>query len=54
MTTATNLVKRVNGSPLAPPEAVIDDKKWTEGDFEIITSDNVRFRVPSYHLFSNR
>ncbi|BEJ01357.1 hypothetical protein CcaverHIS631_0600390 [Cutaneotrichosporon cavernicola] len=26
---------------------------WTTGDFEVTTSDNVRFFVPSYHLFSS-
>lgn len=31
-----------------------DDTRWTQGDFEIVTSDNVRFLVPSYHLFSSR
>ncbi|BEI84637.1 hypothetical protein CcaverHIS002_0500380 [Cutaneotrichosporon cavernicola] len=35
-------------------ESVWDDDNWTEGDFEIITSDNVRFRVPSFHLYSSR
>ncbi|BEI93579.1 uncharacterized protein CcaverHIS019_0600380 [Cutaneotrichosporon cavernicola] len=34
-------------------ESVWDDDNWTEGDFEIITSDNVRFRVPSFHLYSS-
>ncbi|BEJ16641.1 hypothetical protein CspHIS471_0600420 [Cutaneotrichosporon sp. HIS471] len=29
-----------------------DDMTWTRGDFEVTTSDNVRFFVPSYHLFS--
>ncbi|GMK55310.1 hypothetical protein CspeluHIS016_0203660 [Cutaneotrichosporon spelunceum] len=24
---------------------------WTDGDFEVITSDQVRYLVPSYHLF---
>jgi hypothetical protein len=33
------------------PEA---DDKWTDGDFEITTSDNVRFLVPSHLLFGAR
>lgn len=35
-------------------DKITDHKEWTDGDFEIITADNVRFRVPSYHLFSAR
>ncbi|BEJ01360.1 hypothetical protein CcaverHIS631_0600420 [Cutaneotrichosporon cavernicola] len=30
-----------------------DDTEWTEGDFEVITSDCYMFRVPSYHLMSS-
>jgi hypothetical protein len=37
-----------------PPPPVVDDKYWVEGDFEIVTSDSVRFRVPSYYLFAAR
>lgn len=33
---------------------IVDDEEWTEGDFTIISSDNVRFRIQSYHLFSSR
>lgn len=25
-------------------------EKWTEGDFELISSDNVLFKVPTYQL----
>ncbi|CAK9779438.1 hypothetical protein CC85DRAFT_305851 [Cutaneotrichosporon oleaginosum] len=33
---------------------IYDDAVWTDGDFEVITTaDNVRFRVPSFHLFSS-
>ncbi|GMK56625.1 hypothetical protein CspeluHIS016_0304650 [Cutaneotrichosporon spelunceum] len=38
-------------SVVAPPP-VVDDKYWVEGDFEIISADSVRFRVPSYYLFA--
>ncbi|TXT15125.1 uncharacterized protein COLE_01318 [Cutaneotrichosporon oleaginosum] len=31
-----------------------DSSVWTEGDFEVITSDRVRYLVPSYHLFGSR
>lgn len=34
--------------------SITDDVTWTSGDFEVITADNVRFLVPSYHLFSAR
>lgn len=37
---------------LAPPPA--DDAMWREGDFELVSADNVRFRVQTYHLFSAR
>lgn len=36
------------------PDEITDHEDWTEGDFEVITADKVRFRVPSYHLFSAR
>ncbi|KLT45996.1 hypothetical protein CC85DRAFT_282137 [Cutaneotrichosporon oleaginosum] len=39
---------------IALPPPIIDDKYWIEGDFEIVTSDSVRFRVPSYYLFAAR
>ncbi|WOO80594.1 uncharacterized protein LOC62_03G004120 [Vanrija pseudolonga] len=29
-----------------------DDDKFQHGDFTLVSSDGVRFRVPSYHLFS--
>ncbi|WOO80394.1 uncharacterized protein LOC62_03G003911 [Vanrija pseudolonga] len=33
-------------------ESFADDEEWTEGDFTLISSDNVRFQVPSYYLFA--
>ncbi len=33
-------------------EKLENDKEFTEGDFEIVSSDNVRFKVPSYHLLA--
>lgn len=33
---------------------IIDDKTWTSGNFEVITSDRVRFRVQDYLLFASR
>lgn len=36
------------------PAEVQDDEEWTDGNFEIITSDNVRFKVNDYVLFSAR
>lgn len=35
-------------------DEITDSKEWTEGDFEVITADKVRFRVPSYRLFAAR
>ncbi|CAK9783408.1 hypothetical protein CC85DRAFT_290088 [Cutaneotrichosporon oleaginosum] len=29
---------------------ITDDPEWTEGDVELISSDNVRFRIPTYVL----
>ncbi|KLT46013.1 hypothetical protein CC85DRAFT_282151 [Cutaneotrichosporon oleaginosum] len=43
----------VTQSPRAiPQDHLIDDEYWTDGDFEIVTSNGIRFRVPSYHLFA--
>jgi hypothetical protein len=41
-------------SPPPSTDTIRDDDDWTDGDFEVITSDGVRFRVPSFHLFSAR
>ncbi len=36
-------------------EALITDhEKYSDGDFEVISSDNIRFLVPSYYLFTAR
>lgn len=35
-------------------EAITDDPDWTEGDFTLISSDNVRFKVDSSILLLNR
>ncbi|BEJ16640.1 hypothetical protein CspHIS471_0600410 [Cutaneotrichosporon sp. HIS471] len=43
----------IKSEPEISTERVRDDNDWTEGDFEIITADNVRFRVPSFHLYSS-
>jgi hypothetical protein len=48
--------------PASPPpaaeekeeEEITDDDVWKNGDFEVISSDNVRFMIPSYHLYSAR
>ncbi len=31
-----------------------DDASWAEGDFELTSSDNVRFKVDAVHLCSAR
>lgn len=33
------------------PIEITDDPKWTDGNFEIVTADNVRFKVKDYLLF---
>ena len=33
---------------------IVDDLEFTEGDMTLISSDNVRFRVESYHVFHAR
>lgn len=35
-------------------EDITDDPTWTEGDFTLISIDNVRFRVHGYVLFGAR
>ncbi|BEJ16820.1 hypothetical protein CspHIS471_0602210 [Cutaneotrichosporon sp. HIS471] len=39
-------------SPSADEEEITDDDVWKNGDFEVISSDDVRFLVPSFHLYS--
>ncbi len=29
-------------------------ERWADGDFAVITTDNVQFLVPSYYLFAAR
>lgn len=37
-----------------PNPVIVDDRTWTNGNFTLISSDNVRFRVDGVHLFSAR
>jgi hypothetical protein len=39
---------------MAVPPIPTPDDRWTEGDFEIVSSDNVALRIPSYYLLANR
>jgi hypothetical protein len=41
-------------TPSTDEPAVTDDPTWTSGNFEVITTDNVRFCVPDYILFAAR
>jgi hypothetical protein len=50
---ANSKVKRKRSLKKADDE-IEDDKTWTSGDFEVVTVDRVRFRVPSYLLFGSR
>lgn len=38
----------------AQSEPIRNHETWIDGDFEVITADGVRFRVPSFHLFAAR
>jgi hypothetical protein len=38
----------------ADGDGITDHHEWTDGDFEIITSDRYRFRVPSAYLLCHR
>ncbi|KAL1411749.1 hypothetical protein Q8F55_002716 [Vanrija albida] len=38
--------------PTPPPPVIVDDETWTTGDFSLISSDDVRFRVDSMLLFA--
>jgi hypothetical protein len=37
-----------------PDDGIKDDKKWTHGEFEVITQDSVRFRVPKHLMEGHR
>jgi hypothetical protein len=41
-------------SPAPTPKFARESKEWSEGDFEVITADGVRYLVPSYLLFYAR
>lgn len=34
------------------PAPIIDDEQWTSGEFTLISTDGVRFRIPSYVLLN--
>lgn len=40
--------------PVAQPSAVRDSERWAQGDFALISSDHVRFRVPAFYMFAAR
>lgn len=42
------------GDQASTSTEVVDDPQWTEGDWELISSNGVRFRVPSYYLLTVR
>lgn len=52
---AHNTDSTVDDDPMeGEDDRIQNDKSWTSGDFELISVDNVRFRVPSYYLFTAR
>lgn len=40
--------------PVAQPSAVRDSQRWSHGDFALISSDHVRFRIPVCYMFAAR
>lgn len=39
-------------SPLVDSDGYKLNKMWRDGDFEVISNEDVKFCVPSYHLQS--
>jgi hypothetical protein len=33
---------------------ITDDPQWTEGNFQITSSDGVRFKIQEYYIFAAR
>lgn len=54
MSDAANSGAAELGNRLDLDPSISDDDEFTTGDFEVITADNVRFRVPSEFLFAAR
>lgn len=52
--TAPDIFTMSSPTKPSPEERPRDHRAWTRGDFEVITADRVRFRVPSYVLFGAR
>jgi hypothetical protein len=50
-TSTTSATKKAGGEP-APP--IGDHSRFNEGDFTLVSSDHVRFRVASHHLMAAR
>ena len=46
--------RKTADSGVPSDDHIKDDKRWAEGDFELISSDNVRFKAPSYYLLAHR
>lgn len=42
------------GAMASTADDIVDNKTFTEGDFTIISADNVRFRIQSYLILSAR
>jgi hypothetical protein len=40
--------------PESTNDEIADDEDFKEGDFELVTTDHVRFRIPSHYLFAHR
>lgn len=43
-----------SASPCNMATNIVDDEKWTQGDFTIVSEDNVRFKAKSFHVMSAR
>lgn len=40
--------------PAPHPPVVRDSERWNQGDFALVSSDHVRFRIPSFYMFATR
>jgi hypothetical protein len=50
----TSATKETLEAPSEPAPEIVDHARFNTGDFTLISSDNVRFRVASHHLMAAR
>lgn len=54
VTMADNNKPLVLATPKHAEEFISNDKVWSDGSLQLVSSDHVRFKVPPYYLFANR